>query len=94
MSTMLYISSDWVHDVQFQCLHTIFVIFVTSRAKKWPKNCPKLLLGPSVVRNGWNSVEQSWNGFTHVQADNLGPIWVRWVPPNLAQGQGGPKMAA
>ena len=39
-----------------------------------------------VVPNGWNSVEQRWNGLGEVQVEDYEPILRSWVPPNLAQG--------
>ena len=44
-------------------------------ARNWPENArngPKRLREPPVVRNGWNSLERSWNGFTHVEANIFG----------------------
>ena len=80
---------------------TFFLEFGTSRAKKWPKTAQKWPkpakyaqdgdLKVLLVPNGWNSVEQSWNGLWEVQVKVFGPIWRSGVPPNLAQGP--PKMA-
>ena len=58
-----------------------------------PKNGPKRAqvgqngdLKAPVVPNGWNRVEQRWNGLWEVQVEDFEPIWRSWVPPNLAQG--------
>ena len=58
-----------------------------------PKNSPKRAqvgqngdLKAPVVPNGWNRVEQRWNGLWEVQVEDFEPIWRSWVPPNLAQG--------